>query len=248
VTMHRSRARPRSEARRPTTRATTIDATRAGARRLRGFVLLAAALAVLAAATDAAPHGDPASHYLETEPPLPRLRGPPVAEPGAEAPRPASGRRTTRLPDEGRAHRQRGRPDRQPELLGQPQRYAELLASELGERREAPVLVVSPHGFGVAGRPPTRLDGLVLLRNVALPRRAGGNALAAAAMVAVRNLAQSDGHPLPARVPPAQVLGARIAAGGEASDDGGTGGWLTAGVLTLVLVGALLALGARSLR
>jgi hypothetical protein len=110
------------------------------------------------------------------------------------------------------------------------------------------VLVVSPHGFGVAGRPPTRLDGLVLLRNVALPRRAGGNALAAAAMVAVRNLAQSDGHPLPARVPPAQVLGARIAAGGEASDDGGTGGWLTAGVLTLVLVGALLALGARSLR
>jgi hypothetical protein len=216
--------------------------------RPRWVTVLACALVALVAAATARAHGDPASHYLETESLYP-----------AFADRPSQ-RSELRLLGLLQAAERRGYPIKvalvanaddltdNPRLLRHPQRYAEFVASELGDGLDAPVLVVTPHGLGAAGRPPTRLDGLMLLRNIALPRRAGGDALAAAAMVAVRKLAQSDGHPLPAQVPPAQVLGAGIAAGGNASDDGGTGGWLTAGVLTLALVGALLALGARSLR
>jgi hypothetical protein len=125
-------------------------------------------------------------------------------------------------------------------MLHRPQAYAEFVAGELGAGLDAaPVLVVTPHGLGVARRPgaPGGPATRAALRGIELPRQARGDALAAAAMVAVRRLADSEGHPLPADVPPARLLGGEPAA---APDDGeGIDLRLTAVLFTVVLLAAL---------
>ena len=132
-----------------------------------------------------------------------------------------------------------------PDMLRTPQHYAEFVGSELGGELQAPVLVVTAYGFGVSGRALRggrlaaldRADGRALLGGVAVPRRAQGDALAEAAIAAVRELARAGGHPLPAKVPPAKVLGANS---GSSSDGLGVNVWLIVGLFAVVFIPSVL--------
>jgi hypothetical protein len=102
-----------------------------------------------------------------------------------------------------------------PQLFKTPQRYAQLLGAEIAIYRKprAPVVVVAPSGFGVSGYelhgkrlvPVTAARGRVLLHGLPKPTEAKGDALAIAAMAAVRQIAKLEGHPLPKDVPAAAL-------------------------------------------
>ena len=187
-------------------------------------------LAALALPSGALAHGDPASHYLEAEQLYP-----------AFASRPSQAREL-RLLGLLQAAERLGYPIKValvatvddltdgPQMLRRPQAYAEFVSSELGGELEAPVLIVTPHGLGVSGRPKP-----AALRGIEVPEQARGDALAATAMLAVRRLAASDGHPLPANVPPARLVGGVA----PADDGGGIDLRLTAVLFTAVLLAAL---------
>jgi 2-methylcitrate dehydratase PrpD len=179
-------------------------------------------------------HGDPASHYLEAEQLYP-----------AFASRPSQAREL-RLLGLLQAAERLGYPIKvalvateddltdAPQMLRRPQAYADFVASELGGGLEAPVLIVTPYGLGVSGQRGPRAR----LRGIRVSRRADGDALAATAMVAVRRLAASDGHPLPAKVPPARLVGGVVASAPE-DDSGGIDLRLAAVLFTAVLLLAL---------
>ena len=94
---------------------------------------------------------------------------------------------------------------------------------------EAPVLIVTPNGFGVAGKhvragrlqPFPGGDGRSLLRGIAVPPLEA-DALARTAMLAVRQVARAGGRPLPEHVPAATALapGPRAAAADDAGSEG----------------------------
>ena len=197
-------------------------------------LLLTAWLIALTAAAGAAAHGDPPSHYLETEQLYP-----------AFADRPSQ---TLELKLLGhlQAAEERGYPIKvalvaneedlvdNPGMLRNPQRYAEFVGTELGPNLRAPVLVVTSSGFGVSGR---QVDGRVPLAGVEIPQRANGDTLARAAIVAVRRLARAGGHPLPANVPPAEVLRASSV---SSADGLGLNLWLIVGLFAIVFVPSVL--------
>jgi hypothetical protein len=138
------------------------------------------------------------------------------------------------------------------EPLEDTQGYARIVSDQLSEVRplRAPVLIVTPDRYGVGGRQPrggtlapvTGALGADLARALPLPKEPTGNALARAAMVAIRRLAAAGGHTLPERIAPAKndlngILGDRGA-------DSTGGPWLIAAVvaataLLVVLLGAL---------
>ena len=99
--------------------------------------------------------------------------------------------------------------------LADPQAYAELVVRELELffPVEAPVVIVTPNGFGVAGKhlragqlqPFAGGDGRSLLRGIAVPPLEA-DALARTAMLAVRQVARAGGRPLPEHVPAAKAL------------------------------------------
>jgi hypothetical protein len=132
-----------------------------------------------------------------------------------------------------------------PEMFRDPQRYAGYLEKEIEMVRklEAPLVVVSPHGFGVAGRalrdgrfgPVTGTDARRLVRGLGVSRRAEGDELARAAMTAVRQIARSGGHPLPAHVPPARLP---VPPPYERPGDD-PGLWLPVGVFAVIFGGAV---------
>ena len=175
-------------------------------------------------------HGDPPSHYLEAE-----LLYPAFADRPSQA-------AELRLLGLLQAAERRGYPIKvalvagagdladEPSLLRRPQRYADFIRGELGAGVRAPILVVTPSGFGVAGVPRSLVGSTQ-------PGRSG-DALARAAMTAVRRIARASGHPLPANVPPAPMLGT------SAPAETGTGSSDVArlaalfGVTFLALVGA----------
>ena len=163
---------------------------------LRAF--LAAAIAVLCAPAVALAHGDPASHYLETGSLYPSFEHEP--SPNVEL----------QLIGVLDAAKKAGYPIKvslvtaadvadTPEMLNKPQEYAEFVVGALVGSRvpvEAPVVIVTPAGIGVAG------PGAEEMRGVTTGTT--GDALARAAMTAVRDIAARAGHPLPAHIPPAQ--------------------------------------------
>jgi hypothetical protein len=209
-------------------------------------VLLATCFLALAAAISASAHGDPASHYLETEPLYP-----------AFADRPSQNLELELL-GHLQAAEDRGYPIKvalvaneddltdNPGMLAKPQQYAEFVASELelGGKLQAPVLVVTASGFGVSGRglrggrlsALSRADARALLHGVEVPARGQGDALASAALVAVRKITDAGGRPLPADVPPAKVLGASA----SANDDDAINVWLIIGLFAVVFLPSLL--------
>jgi hypothetical protein len=191
-------------------------------------------------------HGDPASHYLESDVLYPAFGDPPSD--GTEL----------KLLGLLHAARDAGYPlgvalvaneadlTDDPSMLTRPQDYAEYVVAELGRSRptSGPVLVLTPAGYGLAGAV-AGADGRIRLISRAeaaddvatLPAvGAGGEAMAQAAIVATRLLAASAGHPLPKTVPPAQPLRSRStsAAGGSGLD------WrLPVGVFLGVMIAAV---------
>ena len=132
---------------------TTTTITDTGTRRRRGLRALGAAfIAALAVAPAAFAHGDPASHYLETDALYPSYARQP------------SQARQLELLGLLEASARRGYPIKValvagPEdlvdslgMLKLPQHYAESVTRMIERRLEAPVLIVTPHGLGVSGR------------------------------------------------------------------------------------------------
>jgi hypothetical protein len=141
----------------------------------------------------------------------------------------------------------------EPEPLEDTQTYVTTVSDELDAMRplRAPVLIVTPHRFGLGGKQPrggtvspiTRPLAAALVRGLPLAKKADGNALARTAMVAIRRLAAAGGHPLPKRIPPAEQNLNGILGGAASHDTEMPGGWwLIAAVLggTALLAGALL--------
>jgi hypothetical protein len=142
----------------------------------------------------------------------------------------------------------------EPGPLEDTQAYVTTVSDELDATSalRAPVLIVTPHGFGIGGKQPrggalspiTPSLAAELARSLPLAKRADGNVLARTAMLAVRRLAAAGGHPLPQRIPPAEqnlsgILG--TAASRDRETPGGP--WLIAAVLgiTALALGALFA-------
>jgi hypothetical protein len=178
-------------------------------------LLAAASIAALALPAGALAHGDPSSHYLETDQLYPGF---------ANRPSQAVELQLLGLLE---AARQDGYPIKvgivgspddltdDPSMFGRPQAYAEYVASKLGARRlQAPVVIVSPKGVGLAGMQPkgtqtlpiTRADAARLDARFTFSPQPNGDELASVATRAVRRLAAAGGHALPADVPPAKVL------------------------------------------
>jgi hypothetical protein len=210
-------------------------------------ILVLAVLLALAGPNRALAHGDPASHYLEAE-----LLYPAFANRPSQA-------LELRLLGLLQAAERRGYPIKvalvaaegdlteEPELLRRPQKYADFVSGELGAGVRAPVLIVTPFGFGVSGRelrggrlqPVSRDDAGALMRGVEPPRHAQGDGLARAAIAAVRRIARAADRPLPAHVPPAPVLGS-----GERKVDSGTGRTTDLRLIAMLFVATFLLLWA----
>ena len=223
----------------------------------RPRALIAAALAALATAAAAHAHADPTIHYLETQ----NL----VASVGL----PATQDLELQLLGLVQAIDRRGYPIKvsvianetdtggESEPLADPQAYAELVVRELELffEVEAPVVIVTPNGFGVAGKhvragrlqPFPDGDGRSLLRGIAVPPLEA-DALARTAMLAVRQVARAGGRPLPEHVPAATALAPQPRAGAASSEGVDTWVWsLVLGSIPL-LAWALYALWSRGSR
>jgi hypothetical protein len=195
---------------------------------LRAF--LAAAIAVLCAPAVALAHGDPASHYLETGSLYPGFEHQPSQNVELQLMGVLDAAKKAGYPIKVSLISAADVADT-PEMLNKPQEYAEYVVGALVGSRvpvEAPVVIVSPAGIGVAGPGAERMPGVKTGQD--------GNALAAAAMTAVRDIAAKAGHPLPAHIPPAQVAVASPKGGGLPDVD--------LGALTPLLVFAVIFGGA----
>jgi hypothetical protein len=173
---------------------------------LRAF--LAAAIAVLCAPAVALAHGDPASHYLETGSLYPSFEHQPSQAVELQLIGVLDAAKKAGYPIKISLVTAADVADT-PEMLNKPQQYAEFVVGALVGSRipvEAPVVIVTPAGIGVAG------PGAEEMRGVTTGTT--GDALARAAMTAVRDIAAKAGHPLPAHIPPAQVAIAPPKGGG----------------------------------
>ena len=215
--------------------------------------LVATLAAALAAVGVASAHGDPSTHTLESDNLYP-----------AVASRPSQSVEL-RLIGLLRASTARGYPVKialvanaddleDASMLARPQAYADYLQRELGGRAvlRAPLLVITPAGFGVSGR--ELRDGSLQrvppaarwlpLQGLRVPPAADGNALARTSFVALRRIAAAAGRPLPAHVEPASYV-ATIP-----SRDRGLGIWLpivlAVSFFTLAWLGYELRRGLRS--
>jgi hypothetical protein len=198
--------------------------------------VLCAALVVLAGllASSAAANGDPASHVLVTE----QLFAPDdESVPLQDAEQLLSFIRDAQR--RGFAIRvalvgKRDDLGLLPDLWRRPQRYSEVLGTELRLVYEGPLLIVMPNGYGIARRgKPLPADGRIL---AAIPVPAGEFPnLPAAALEAVRRLARARGIRLVAPAP------AKAAGDGH---DGVTTA-LVAAAITLLASAAVVALRGR---
>jgi hypothetical protein len=149
----------------------------------------------------------------------------------------------------------------EPEPLEDTQTYVTTVSDELDafDELKAPVLIVTPHRFGLGGKQPrsgtltsiTRPLAAELARGLPLAKEADGNALARTAMVAIRRLAAAGGHTLPKRIPPAEHNLKGILGTAASSGPGTLGGpWLIAAVLgaTALLLALLVAVHRRAPR
>jgi hypothetical protein len=162
--------------------------------------LLAAALAALLAPAVALAHGDPASHYLESGSLYPSFADQPSQTVQLELIGLLDAARKAGYPVKAAIVAAESDVADNPEMLRKPQAYADYVVSALTGSRvpvEAPVVIVTPYGVGVAGPGAEPVTGVATA--------SGGDALARSAMQAVRSVAAAGGHPLPAHVPPAQV-------------------------------------------
>jgi hypothetical protein len=140
----------------------------------------------------------------------------------------------------------------EPEPLEDTQTYVATVSEEVDavSPLRAPVLIVTPRGFGLGGKQPTggTLTPITpplaaeLARGLPLAKKADGNALARTAVRAIRHLAAAGGHPLPERIPPAEhKLDGILGTAAPRDPDTPGGPWLIAAVLAgTALLAALL--------
>jgi hypothetical protein len=236
-----------------TAKTTTVTATATNSTRaLR--LLLATATARVAAAGSAWAHGDPASHYLETDSFYPSFASQPSQQVQLRLLGLLNAAERRRYPI--KVALLTGPEDLVDDtaMLGMPQRYAEFVARAIDRTLRGPIVIVTPHGVGTAGKQLrdgglhriTRDDARSLLRGIALPPDPQSDDIARTAMVAVRQLAREGGRALPARVPPAKLFTgdgtaprpvARAAAGGG----GGAGMLLPAVPVALLALAVVVA-------
>jgi hypothetical protein len=177
--------------------------------------LLTIALAALIAPAGAMAHGDPSSHYLETDQLYPGFANRPSQQVELQLAGLLEAARQAGYPIKVAIV---GSPDdltEDPAMYGTPQRYAEFVGAALSTPRvKAPVLIVTPNGMGIAGaqelagrlRPVRGSDAGRLLGGLGSSPGTTGDELARTAMAAVRRIAAAGGHALPTYVPPAKVL------------------------------------------
>jgi hypothetical protein len=177
--------------------------------------LLTIALAAFIAPAGAMAHGDPSSHYLETDQLYPGFANRPSQQVELQL---AGLLEATRLAGYPIKVGIVGSADDLTEdaaMFKTPQPYAEYVSAVLGAPNlKAPVLIVTPNGLGIAGSQELegrlgtvhRSDAGRLLGGVRSSPRATGDELARTAMSAVRRIAAAGGHPLPQYVAPAKVL------------------------------------------
>ncbi|MDX6225384.1 MAG: hypothetical protein QOE64_1760 [Frankiales bacterium] len=166
-------------------------------------VVIAALCTLLCAPAVALAHGDAASHYLETGSLYAAFGNQPSESVELQLIGLLDAAKQAHYPLKVAMLANESDVMDMPEMLGKPQEYAEYVVASLKGVRvpvNAPVLVVTPSGLGLAGPQP---DGA--LAGLAGPTGATGDDLAKVAQVAVRHLAEVSGHPLPAHVPPATV-------------------------------------------
>jgi hypothetical protein len=221
-------------------------------------VLIGTVVVALAAASGALAHGDPTAHYLETDALLTSYAAPPSLDVELrlrgvldEAARRGYPIKLVLIANEGDT-------GGEPEPLEHTQAYVHTISGELDgvSGLRAPVLIVTPHGFGLGGIQPrngtlkrlTDARAAELLRGIAPAGEVEGDRLARTAIIAIRRLAAAGGHPLPARIAPAKqnlngILG--TAASRDSADWGGP--WVIATVVggTALLLGAMLVAVAR---
>ena len=177
--------------------------------------LLTIALAAFMTPAGAMAHGDPSSHYLETDQLYPGFANRPSQQVELELAGLLEAARQAGYPVKVGIV---GSPDDLTEdasMFKTPQRYAEFVSATLGAPDlKAPVLIVTPNGLGIAGEQELqgrleavrRADAGHLLAGVRTSTDATGDELAQSAMAAVRQIAEAGGHPLPQYVAPAKVL------------------------------------------
>jgi hypothetical protein len=134
-----------------------------------------------------------------------------------------------------------------PEMLKTPQQYAERVVRVIGgpASLEAPVIIVTAYGVGVAGterrrgvrQTITRATARELVQGITLPPRARSNAMAETAMRAIRQVAARGGYPLPERIAPATFV---VPVDARSGGGGGNRGWLPLAVFLVVFTGAAL--------
>jgi hypothetical protein len=196
---------------------------------LRAF--LAAAIAVLCAPAVALAHGDPASHYLEAGSLYPGFDLQPSQDVELQLMGVIDAAKHAGFPLKVAIVASEADVADNPEMLNKPQEYADYVVGALVGSRvpvDAPIVIVTPVGIGVAG------PGAEDMASVKTGQ--GGDALARAAMTAVRDIAAKAGHPLPAHIPPAQLAVVPPKGGGLPDVD--------FGALTPVLVFAVIFGGA----
>jgi len=193
--------------------------------------LLAAALAVPAGALA---HGDPTAHYLETDSLLTSYASPPDVAVELQLRGVLDAAAARGYPIKVVLFANENDTGGELEPLQDTQYYAGVVGSQLRPLK-APVLIVTPERFGVSGTPPRATRGLKL------PQADDGNALARAAMAAVRRLAADGGHPLPDSIPPAKNNPFGILNNAKRDTRTAGGPWLIAAVVAVsLLLGALL--------
>jgi hypothetical protein len=193
-----------------------------------------AVLLALAVPAGAAAHGDPTAHYLETDSLLTSYAAPPDTAVELQLRGVLDAAAARGYPIKVVLFANENDTGGEPEPLEDTQGYAATVSAQLAEVKplRAPVLIVTPDRFGVGGGSPAT--------DLPLAKKADGNALARAGMVAVRRLAADAGHLLPERIPPAKNnLRGILAAPAESNAVGGP--WLIAAVVAAsLLLGALL--------
>jgi len=199
-----------------------------------GRVLAALLAAALALPASAFAHGDPTAHYLETDSLLTSYASPPEVAVELQLRGVLDAAAARRYPIKVVLFADENDTGGEREPLDQTQYYAGVVGSQLRPLK-APVLIVTPDRLGVAGTQPRAARGLEL------PQGDDGNALARAAMVAVRRLAADGGHTLPEYIPPAKNNPFGILDNARRDTHTANGPWLTAAVAAVsLLLGALL--------
>jgi hypothetical protein len=199
-------------------------------------VLAAIALVALAVAGAARADGDPASDFLYLGTLFPSFVDPPSKGPGDDLRGLLAAAKSRGYPIKVALIESKQDLGQYPQMYAQPQRYADLLASELTiyKKLKAPVIVVTQNGLGIAGNEErggelvavTHARAAALAKGIDPPTKADGDQFAATAAAAVRQVAKAGGHVLPAKVAPVADSSAPATA-----KQGGVSGWLIAGIV-----------------